>query len=107
MDYQFIHIYTKTTNLMEYYLHNGDVNCHESAKEYYEKEREVQLQVMVRYVPADYQHRSRFMCKIKCPINPLPVKGEFEVPNLAVLRRFLEANGWKHKETFDLAKLVK
>ena len=98
-EYQVITIYKKRSDLLEFYAHNADTNQH-SKREPYEKERDVRLILMSR------GHGGRTFCKIKCPINPVPVKGEFEAPNFNVVDRFLKANGWTKCDTIPLAHFV-
>lgn len=65
--------------------------------------RDVQLILLVRY---DYTNTgSRTYCKIKCPINPLPIKGEFEVVSLKLIVKFLEREGWAPKDTLPISLL--
>ena len=97
-------IFTKKGNLHDY-LYTDKV-CYgglsgkpfEQAKAYYESEREIQLIALIRW-ETDGPKKSKLLCRIKCPINPLPVKGEFELPSSGSLRRFLKANGWAYKQT--------
>lgn len=93
--YQVVTIYKKRSNLLAYYEQDAATNQH-LPKAHYEKERNVCLKLMTR------REGSKLFCKIKCPINPLPVKGEFEAPNFNVLRRFLQANGWTECESISL-----
>ena len=96
-------IFTKKGNLHEY-LYTGKV-CYgalsgkpsEQAKAYYEAEREIQLIALMRW-ETDGPGKSKCFCRIKCPINPLPVKGEFELPSMESLYKFLKANGWTFKQ---------
>lgn len=67
------------------------------------KPRDVQLILLVRY---EYPiSGSRIYCKIKCPINPLPIKGEFEVASLGCLVSLLEREGWKIKDKLPISLL--
>lgn len=59
-------------------------------------EREIQCVVLYRL---DNGNRH---CLIKCPINPLPVKGEFTAPSLNVVKRWFLDNGWTHKATIPV-----
>lgn len=93
MKHNYVVTFTKRTNLLEYMARDsycGDKFNHntERMQNYYAKERDVRLVLLARH------ENGRAFCTIKCPINPLPVKGEFEVPNMAVLYRFLEREGW-------------
>ena len=98
--YTMVDIYTKTGNLLAYLtdkvvqeqgFQSGD--AHMRAVKYYSQEREIQLIAMFRW------EQGKCFCKIKCPVNPLPIKGEFEVPSMGVLINFLKTNGWSHKQT--------
>lgn len=112
MKYHVIMTFVKRTNMLDFFdhsvekctsFHGHNPTC-ESAQEkvrrLYEQERNVRLILMVRY------DGRRTFCKIKCPINPLPVTGEFEVPNLTVLRTFLYNNGWKQHESMNIASMM-
>lgn len=96
-------IFTKKGNLKEY-LYTDKVcygmfsaNLSDRTKAYYEAEREIQLIALMRW-ETDGAKKSKCFCRIKCPVNPLPVKGEFELPSVEVLRKFLHANGWTFKQ---------
>lgn len=103
--YHQAHIYTKRTNLLDYFhasvdpfdsrfVHNMDGSCDEynRLEKYYSQEREVKLILLVRV------EGTKLFCRIKCPINPLPVCGEFEIPCIGAMDRFLKRNGWLFKE---------
>lgn len=36
----------------------------------------------------------KFFCKLQGDVKPLPIKGEFETPNIAMVDKFLSENGW-------------
>ena len=97
MKYDRVLIYTKKGNLMQY-LNTGKVsrtfsNANaDSLRQYYGQEREIQLIARIRW------ESNKCFCSIKCPINPLPVKGEFEVPSYSVVERYLRNNGWQFKQ---------
>ena len=92
-------IFTKKGNLLDY-LHTDKVSygnfqsspIPERAKEYYAKEREIELVLLTRY------EDGKMYCRIKCPVNPMPVKGEFEAPSYSAIYRFLRENGWNYKQ---------
>lgn len=92
-------IFTKKGNLHDYFY--TDKICYgrfqakpsESWKAWYEAEREIQLIALFRH------EGRKYLCRIKCPVNPLPVKGEFELPSYSALYSFLKANGWEYKKT--------
>jgi hypothetical protein len=102
MQYDRVLVFTKKGNLLGY-LNTGKVaktfsNANaESLKEYYGQEREVQLIARVRWETNGQYGKDKCFCSIKCPVSPLPVKGEFELPSLESLRAYLTANGWKLK----------
>lgn len=112
MKYQVVMTYIKRTNLLDFFDHNVEecMSLHghnpvfeaaqEKVRKIYEAERNVRLILMVRYDGA------RTFCKIKCPINPLPVTGEFEVPNIGALNNFLRNNGWTKHESLNIAALM-
>lgn len=100
MQYQRVLIFTKKANLLNY-LQTDKVasRCSvEKAKEYYGREREIQLIARIRWETNGQYGKEKCVCSIKCPVNPLPVKGEFELPSLDSLRSFLKANGWTLKQ---------
>lgn len=110
-------IFTKRTNLSAYFWANESACCKTHDVDpskgitedyerragrmiaYYECARDVQLLLLVRY------ENHKTFCRIKCPINPLPVKGEFETPNLKAVIKFLEQDGWKVKQTLPTSML--
>jgi hypothetical protein len=107
--YDRVLIFTKKGNLMDY-LNTDKVSRSLSLassshiKEHYEREREIQLVAQLRWEerPAASRNRTRnpsiLYCSIKCPVNPLPVKGEFQLASLEALRKFLKADGWELKQ---------
>jgi hypothetical protein len=99
MKYQLVMTFIKRTNLLDFFDHNPADNL--ERREYYAHERDVRLILMVR------MDGPRTFCKIKCPINPLPVTGEFEVPNINALQHFLKQAGWKKHESLNIACLMK
>lgn len=84
-------IFTKKGNLLPY-LHSKNCTPSEAAKEYYGKEREIQLVLLIR------SENGKIYCRIKCPVSPLPVKGEFKVPSISAIANFLYQNGWSRKQ---------
>lgn len=107
MLYDRVLIFTKKGNLMQYLctdkISHTMANA-EKAKEFYGQEREIQLIACLRWEDFPVATRKgivqmpKCFCRIKCPVNPLPVKGEFEVPSIEALRSFLKANGWTLKQ---------
>lgn len=99
--YQQVYIFTKRTNLLSYLNFKVVTNIHDAhyqaAHEYYAREREVQLVCMFRWERTT--KGTKCFCKIKCPINPLPIKGEFETPGTTTpVVDFLRLNGWQFKQ---------
>ena len=92
-------IYTKHTNLMPWLQSNytkfGAHGTTEQAlriREMYSKDRDVQLILLVRH------EEGKCICRIKCPINPLPIKGEFQCVSTNEMTKLLASMGWKYKE---------
>ena len=100
-------IYTKHTNLMPWLQSNyerfgthGTTEQAQRIREMYSKDRDVQLILLVRHedVRIGGTIKNRCICRIKCPINPLPIKGEFECVSTGEMTRLLASMGWKYKE---------
>lgn len=100
-------IYTKHTNLMPWLHSNyerfgthGTTEQAQRIREMYSKDREVQLILLVRHedVRIGDTIKNKCICRIKCPINPLPIKGEFECVSTGEMTRLLASMGWKYKE---------
>ena len=85
-------IYTKHTNLMPWYNGQCDAPRNPTAREYYSKDREVQLILLVRH------EDGKCICRIKCPINPLPIKGDFQCVSTGEMSKLLKSMGWTYKE---------
>lgn len=85
-------IYTKHTNLMPWYNGRCDASHNPTAREYYSKDRDVQLILLVRH------EDGKCICRIKCPINPLPIKGEFQCVSTGEMSKLLKSMGWTYKE---------
>ena len=85
-------IYTKRDNLVKYLWGKPAL----SNQEYYARERDVQLILLVRY------EKGKCICRIQCPINPLPIKGEFEAPSIGAVSHTLQTMGWTYKEKLPL-----
>ena len=100
-------IYTKHTNLMPWLQSNyerfgthGTTEQAQRIREMYSKDRDVQLILLVRHedVRIGGTIKNKCICRIKCPINPLPIKGEFECVSTGEMTRLLASMGWKYKE---------
>ena len=61
-------------------------------RERYSKDRDVQLILLVRH------EDGKCICRIKCPINPLPIKGEFQCVSTGEMSKLLKSMGWTYKE---------
>lgn len=96
MKYQLAWIFTKKGNLLPWW-HSKHCNPSEQAEKFYGEEREIELILLIR------NDNGRVYCRIKCPVNPLPVKGEFEVPSFNAIISFLYQNGWKRKQTICIS----
>ena len=101
--YQQVYIFTKRTNMLPFMTakttqHISSREAYTRYREYYAKEREVQLICMFLWERTT--KGTKIFCKIKCPINPLPVKGEFEIPSISAIEQFLANNDWYFKQKF-------
>ena len=92
-------IYTKHTNLMPWLQSNytkfcthGTTEQAQRIRDMYSKDREVQLILLVRH------EDGKCICRIKCPINPLPIKGEFQCVSTGEMSKLLKSMGWTYKE---------
>lgn len=95
-------IFTKRDNLLKWFSANDGfwalgTNAYQRARAVYAKEREIQLILLVRF-----NAKGKPICRIKCPINPLPIKGEFEAPTVGAVSHTLETMGWTYKEKLPL-----
>jgi hypothetical protein len=108
-------IFHKETDLMPYFDtikekigYNPDFPSHQRTKARYEAKRDVQLIALLRWeeVPNNKMGgmtaRQRCMCRIKCPINPIPVIGEFEIPSPYHICEFLRELGWTLEREHNL-----
>lgn len=96
-------IYTKHTNLMpwlqskyEMFGTHGTTEQAQRIREMYSKDRDVLLILLVRH------EEGKCICRIKCPINPLPIKGEFQCVSTSEMTKLLASMGWKYKEKLPL-----
>lgn len=96
-------IYTKHTNLMPWLQINytkfgthGTTEQAQRIREYYSKDRDVQLILLVRH------EDGKCICRIKCPINPLPIKGEFVTTTAADVGRLIMSMGWSFSHKIEL-----
>ena len=105
-------ILTKCTNLLPWFesaYRDRFDSCSTSVgfnqfKHRYAQDREVQLILLVRY-DNDPDGKMHTYCKIRCPINPLPIRGEFEVVSLTRIIKHLEGDGWKYNQKLPISLL--
>ncbi len=104
MKYQHVITFVKRTNLTEFtkpFTQHSTSTAREMLDKHYAKERDVTLHLYYRFEQDDKGH-VHALCKIQCPINPMPVKGEFETPSIAALKRFFAAAGWTEHNYLNL-----
>ena len=100
-NYSCAYVFTKHTNLLQWFntnLLNQSVDYNKLIQ-YYSKPRKVQLILLYRF------DENKCYCKIKCPINPIPVKGEFETPSLSCIEKFLKNEGWQFEQKLPISLL--
>lgn len=95
-------IYTKRDNLLKWFdVNNGfwamGTDACQRMRAVYSTEREIQLILLVRH------ENGKTICRIKCPINPLPIKGEFQCVSTSEMTKLLASMGWKYKEKIHSA----
>lgn len=104
VNYDRVIIFTKHTDLMPYFeaKRNSCLNPElwDKVKHKYQEKRDVTLLLQLRY------EREGVICNIKCPINPLPVKGEFKAVHLGALISFLVNNGWIMKGSYGASMFM-
>ena len=104
-NYSVAYIFTKHTDLLQWFdKHYSDIHQNSpfhfnQLRQHYAKPREVELILLVRF------DGDKHYCKIKCPINPIPVRGEFEAPSLSCVQRFLINEGWILKQKLPISFL--
>lgn len=99
-------IFTKRDNLLKWFDVNGYKYAQGANMEYSDKykkmealyatEREIQLILLVRY------ENGKCICRIKCPINPLPIKGEFQCVSTSEMSKLLTSMGWTYKAKYGI-----
>ena len=105
--YSVVFVCSKQADLMPYALNKYEGGIKELAQypkllEHYAMERRVTLMAMFRW-ESDAKGNLYCRCKIKCPINPLPVKGEFEAASMNAVLGFLQENGWTIEQKLNTA----
>lgn len=103
-------IYTKRDNLLKWFDVNGYQYAQGGNMEYsdeyqrmravYATEREIQLILLVR------REEGKTICRIRCPINPLPIKGEFQCVSTSEMTDLLASMGWKYKKKIHSAMFM-
>lgn len=104
--YHTAYIYTKHDNLSKWFdvnrskfIVDGNMEYSEHfvrAEKHYVQERIVKLVILVRH------EDGKCYCRIKCPINPLPIKGEFETTTAADVGRLIMSMGWSFSHKIEL-----
>lgn len=104
--YHTAYIYTKHDNLSKWFdvnrskfIVDGNMEYSEHfvrAEKHYAQERIVKLVILVRH------EDGKCYCRIKCPINPLPIKGEFETTTAADVGRLIMSMGWSFSHKIEL-----
>lgn len=104
--YHTAYIYTKHDNLSKWFNVNrakfivdGNMEYSEHfvrAEAHYAQERIVKLVILVRH------EAGKCICRIKCPINPLPIKGEFVTTTAADVGRLIMSMGWSFSHKIEL-----
>lgn len=119
MNYQLAYVFSKYTDMLEYFDKNEvricgarmfeDLDTYlkrvDNVRKRFAQPRPVNLMLLVRFEHTTNGDR-RTICRIKCPINPMPIKGEFETNNLPDLIKFIKSLGWEQGTTqtkFDLS----
>lgn len=58
-----------------------------------------EIEKVLRTIPAKITcGYEQCICRIKCPINPLPIKGEFQCVSISEMTNLLTSLGWSYKE---------
>ena len=101
-------IFSKNTDLLAYWEGKRkkarnvlELQWWDERKFHYATKRNVQLILQLRYLD-----NGTTMCKIRCPINPLPTKGEFPVCHLGALVAFLQKEGWNMEGNYGIAMFM-
>ena len=90
-------IFTKRDNLLKWFdVHKYKYAWGSNMEALYAKEREIQLILLVRY------ENEKCICRIKCPINPLPIKGEFQCVSTSEMSKLLISMGWTYKAKYGI-----
>jgi hypothetical protein len=106
-NYAYTIIFTKRTDLMPWfkgrYSNMSDEYINSVSFNQFKKDcariRDIKLILLVRYEPG------HTYCKIKCPVNPLPIKGEFEAVSLKHIVKLLQREGWSIESELSISLL--
>lgn len=93
--------FVRQGDLMQYLKGNHNIPVNQATIQRYSKIRDIQLVLWVRY------SEGKTYCKINCPINPLPIKGEFEVVSENLICKFLLSYGWTMVNKIPLVTMEK
>lgn len=94
-------IFTKRDNLSKWF----NANCSKfivdgehfvRAEKIYAQGRDIQLILLVRH------ENGKCICRIKCPINPLPIKGEFQCVSTSEMSKLMTSMGWTYKAKYGI-----
>lgn len=101
MQYNKAFIFSKHADLLPYFYGKYDSanitsTQYTRLKSEYAVKRDVQLILLVRY------EDNKTICRIKCPISPMPINGEFNVINMRSIMNFLHESGWQYEDTWNL-----
>lgn len=112
MTYDCVVVFHKMTTLTSYFAANEhklighlDINDHNYEARYdriadrYTAEQDVRLLLLVRHEYNPETHKFKTICKINCPVNPLPVKDEFTAASVNAVKNFLLLDGWTETES--------
>lgn len=102
--YDYVYIFKKEADLLPWLECQKVAQISEKARAHYVNKREITLRLLLRYDHGVVDGRTvtRRICRIRCPINPIPIRGEFEVVSAKEITRFLSELGWTFKEKFRL-----
>ena len=106
-NYSVVYVCSKQADLMPYALNKFEGGIKELSQyphtlQHYARERKVTLMAMFGW-ENDGKGKSHCFCKIRCPINPLPIKGEFEAASMDAVLGFLQENGWTIEQKLHTA----
>lgn len=81
------------------FIKEGNLVQYAKGKNYpvvsYQAVREIHLVALFRY------EGEKVFCCIKCPVNPLPIRGEFETVSEKAVVTFLVSQGWLCERKFN------